>query len=166
MSNTCCSNTQPQDFSDFSGQRFSFHPSYPLQVFRGLCSRLSSSETLAPPSGTSPVFPTGKEHSRESHTSRSLLQPRSDMCPNCPQLLPCVILQMPRGGGPDTLQSILVQWCFAVDSENHSSICLTGLSFHHVLESQVHRQSLSNSLPTFSPSERQGDALEGALDWE
>lgn len=64
------------------------------------------------------------------------------------------------------LQSILVQWCFAVDSGNHSSICLTGLSFHHVLESQVHRESLSNSLPTCSPSEKQGDALEGALDWE
>ena len=85
--------------------------------------------------------------------------------PSVHSLLPCVILQMPRGG-PDMLQSILVQWCSAVDSGNHSSICLTGLSFHHVLKSQVHRQSLSNSLPTCSPSERQGDALEGALDWE
>ena len=64
------------------------------------------------------------------------------------------------------LWSILLQWCFAVDSGKHSSICLIGLSFHHVLESQLYRESLSNSLPTFSPPERQGDALEGALDWE
>ena len=90
MSNTCCSNTQPQDFSDFSGQRFSFHPSYPLQVFRGLCSRLSSSETLAPPSGASPVLTAGEEHSRTSHTSRSLCRPRSEMRPVCPQpTAPC-----------------------------------------------------------------------------
>ena len=55
-------------------------------------------------------------------------------------------------------------WIFIgrTDAETEAPI----LSFHHVLESQVHRQSLSNSLPTCSPSERQGDALEGALDWE
>ena len=52
--------------------------------FQGLCSRLSSSETMAPPSGMSPVLTAGKDH-RRSHTSRSLVQTRSDMCPICPQ---------------------------------------------------------------------------------
>ena len=48
------------------------------------------------------------------------------------------------------LRSILLQWCFAVDSGKQSSICLTGLSIHHVLESQLYRESLSNSLPTLA----------------
>ena len=58
--------------------------------FQGLCSRLSSSETLAPPSGASPVLTAGEEHSRTSHTSRSLCRPRSEMRPVCPQpTAPC-----------------------------------------------------------------------------
>ena len=58
--------------------------------FQGLCSRLSSSETLAPPSGASPVLTAGEEHSRTSHTSRSLRRPRSEMRPVCPQpTFPC-----------------------------------------------------------------------------
>ena len=110
-----------------------------LQVFRGLCSRLSSSETLAPPSGTSPVLTAGEEPSRASHTDRSCSDSEARGVPSVHSLLPCVILCMPRGGAPDMLQSILVQWCFAVDSGNHSSFCLTGLSFHHVLGNQVYR---------------------------
>ena len=65
--------------------------------------------------------------------------PEATCVPSDHSLLPCVILCMPRGGAPDMLQSILVQWCFAVDSGNHSSFCLTGLSFHHVLGNQVYR---------------------------
>ena len=82
---SCSSNTQPHDFSDLPGQRFSSHPSCSLQVFRGLCPRLSSSETLAPTSGASSVLTAGEEPSRTSHTSRSLCWPRSEMHPICPQ---------------------------------------------------------------------------------
>ena len=139
MSRVFLCNTQPHDFSDLPGQRFSSHPSCSLQVFRGLCSRLSSSETLAPPSGTSPVLTAGEEPSRASHTDRSCSYSEARGVPSVHSLLPCVILCMPRGGAPDMLQSILVQWCFAVDSGNHSSFCLTGLSFRHVLGNQVYR---------------------------
>ena len=64
---------------------FSSHPSYPWQVFRGLWSRLSPSETLGPPSGTSPVLTAGEKHSRTPHSGRSVRRPRSEMRPICPQ---------------------------------------------------------------------------------
>ena len=77
---------------------------------------------------------------------------------------------MPRGrhtaGRLDVME-------FVLDSGHYSRICLPGLTLHHSLDNQVYRVigdcvslGITNSLPSVTPPERQGDAMEGALTWE
>ena len=97
--------------------------------------------------------------------------PEARCIPSVHSPQPCVILphaQRQTGGTAGRLGTME----FALDS-GHSRICLPGLTLHHSLDNQVYRVigdcvslRITNSLPSATPPERQGDAMEGALTWE